>query len=200
LLLLAAAHETGLLEALERACPTTNVPCSASSRPSLLLTLLFLNGVGLRRTWDLRGYTGEGLALLTGRGRAYGYRHVERFLSAIAHSGGAETLTDALATWTATLWRPSLQTVDAPPLTFYIDGHRKPVYADDLIPRGLVGRRGAVLGCRALVVLHDADGHPLLATTHRGDMHLTAGVGPLLDRFEQAAGLRWVQRIQAGIE
>jgi hypothetical protein len=28
---------------------------------------------------------------------------------------------------------------------------------------------GKILGCRELVVLHDADGHPLLATTHRGD-------------------------------
>ena len=45
---------------------------------------------------------------------------------------------------------------------FYIDGHRKAVYADHLIPRGLVGRLEKVLGCRALVVLHDQEGHPLL--------------------------------------
>jgi hypothetical protein len=30
----------------------------------LVLTLLFLGVVGLRRTWDLRGYTGDALALL----------------------------------------------------------------------------------------------------------------------------------------
>jgi hypothetical protein len=38
-----------------------------------LLTLLFLEAVGLQRTWDLRGYTGQALALLTDRHRAYGY-------------------------------------------------------------------------------------------------------------------------------
>jgi transposase len=31
--------------------------------------------------WDLRGYTADGLALLTGRKRAYGYRYTEAFLS-----------------------------------------------------------------------------------------------------------------------
>ena len=30
-------------------------------------------------------------------------------------------------------------------------------------------------GCRALLLLHDAQGHPLFATTHRGDLHLTKG-------------------------
>jgi len=194
-LLLAAAHETGLLGTLGRACLTPDAPGSLSSSRSLLLTLFFLNAVGLRRTWDLRGYTGDGLALLTGRRHAYGYRHIERFLSTLAQAGGAEPLTDALALWTATLWWALLRTADVPPPTFYIDGHRKPVYADGLIPRGLVGRRGAVLGCRALLVLHDTDGRPLLATTHRGDTHLTAGAGRLLDRFERAAGLRRGQRV-----
>jgi hypothetical protein len=47
----------------------------------LLLTLLFLQAVGLQRTWDLRGYSGQALALLTGRDRTYGYRHTERFLA-----------------------------------------------------------------------------------------------------------------------
>jgi hypothetical protein len=46
----------------------------------LLLTLLFLGAVELQRTWDLRGYTADGLALLTGRMRAYGYRYTEVFL------------------------------------------------------------------------------------------------------------------------
>ena len=39
---------------------------------------------------------------------------------------------------------------------------------------------GKILGCRELVVLHDADGHPLLATTHRGDHHLTIGLPQML--------------------
>jgi transposase len=45
---------------------------SSSSRQSLLRTLLFLGVAGLSRTWDLFGYTGDALGLLTGRARAYG--------------------------------------------------------------------------------------------------------------------------------
>ena len=66
-----------------------------------MLTLLFLEAVGLRRTWDLRGYTGQALALLTGRRRAYGYRHTERFLAELASVGAESPLTEALACWTA---------------------------------------------------------------------------------------------------
>ncbi len=71
---------------------------------------------------------------------------------------------------------------------YYVDGHRKPVYADRLIPRGLVARRGAVLGCRALTVLHDGHGHPLLALTERGDRHLTVGAPHILARYERVVG------------
>ncbi len=147
LLLLAAVHETGLLPALDTAVLRADgpvAPSHATGTRALLLTLLFLNAVGLRRTWDLRGYAGDGLALLTGRGRAYGYRHAEHVLSDLARAGSADPLTDALATWTTTLWRPrpSPTSVDTPPPIFYIDGHRKPVYSDRLIPRGLVARRG----------------------------------------------------------
>lgn len=149
----------------------------------------------MRRTWDLRGYTGDGLALLTGRERAYGYRHVERFLSGLAHAGVAGPLTDALAAWTTALWRPPSPSAAVPPATFYIDGHRKAVYSDRLIPRGIVARRGAVLGCRALTLLHDADGHPLLATTDRGDTHLTAGAPALLARVARTTGTPPARRL-----
>ena len=142
----------------------------------------------MRRTWDLRGYAGDGLGLLTGRRRAYGYRHVERYLAGIARGDGADALTDALATWTTNLWQSGHTLVHGPPPAFYIDGHRKPVYSDRLIPRGLVARRGTVLGCRALTLLHDAHGHPLLATTGRGDLHLTAGAPALLARVSAASG------------
>jgi hypothetical protein len=69
------------------------------------------------------------------------------------------------------------------------------VYADALIPRGLIGRTGKVLGCRALVVLHDQEGHPLLVTTHRGDAHLTCGLPAILTTYEQAADLESLKRI-----
>lgn len=162
----------------------------------LLLTLLFLNAVGLRHTYDLRAYVDDGLALLTGRHRAYGYRYVERFLSTLAGAGGAELLTDVLAAWTGALWRPQPRAATAAPhLPFYVDGHRKAVFSDRLIPRGLVARRGVILGCRALTLLHDIGGHPLLATTVRGDLHLTAGVPALLARFARATDAPPVRRL-----
>jgi len=158
----------------------------ASTIQALLLTLLFLTAAGLRRTWDLRSYTGSMLALLNGRLLAYGYRHTERFLTEVAQAGGAEPLTDALARWTVHLWLPPASQTDTALVTVYIDGHRKPVYTDARIPRGLIGRTGAIAGCRALILLHDAAGHPLLVTTERGDTHLTVGLPQILTRFEQA--------------
>jgi hypothetical protein len=191
-LLLAAAHETGLittlLTALPTAAPTTRFGrMGRATLRTLLLTLLFLTAVGLRRTWDLRSYTGDALAILTGRMWAYGYRHVERFLAWLAHTGAAELLTDALAHWSTQLWQPAASLTTAPAY-YYIDGHRKPVYTDERIPRGLIGRTGAIEGCRALVLLHDAHGHPLLATTHRGDQHLTVGLPQILARYAHATG------------
>jgi hypothetical protein len=154
----------------------------------LVRTLLFLGAVGLERTWDLRTYTGDALAMLTGRSRAYGYFHTERFLSQVAQADGADTFTDGLAQWTARLWKPPTASTQAREPLYYIDGHRKPVYADSSIPRGLIGNSGKILGCRALVLLHDEQGHPCLATTHRGDQHLTVGLPAILARYEQATG------------
>jgi hypothetical protein len=168
---------------------------SCASHRMLVLTLLFLGVVGLHRTWDLRGYTGDALALLSGRKRAYGYFHTERLLSQMARANQAETLTDALAAWTASLWRVPEQEHLGQSTAFYLDGHRKPVYTEALIPRGLVGRLSTVLGCRALILLHDEDGHPLLATTHRGDQHLTVGLPSIVARYEQQAGVLSVGRI-----
>ena len=101
LLVLAAAHETGLITtvqtAIPSAAPTTHLGrMGQATLRALLLTLLFLPVVGLRRTWDLRSDSGDALALLTGRGWAY----VERFLAGLAHAGAAADLTDALARWT----------------------------------------------------------------------------------------------------
>ena len=200
---MAAVSETGLLTQLENALPRDVIPArpplassSAVVHQRLLLTLLFLGAAGLHRTWDLRSYTGEGLARLSGRNRAYGYRYTEAFLSQIAHAGGAESLTDALAQWTTDLWHPEAGDDDDPPsLTCYVDGHRKPVYSDRLIPRGLIGRLGVILGCRVLVLLHDDQGHPLLATTHRGDQHLIVGLPSIIARYEDSKECAQVRRI-----
>ena len=196
MLLVAAAQETGLLERLEQAsatCATTSSSCILSSRTrsQLLLTLWLLNAIGLRRTSDLRSYTGDALGLLTGRKRAYGYFHVERFLAHLAKSGGAECFTEVLGKWTARLWQHTAEETAC----FYIDGHRKPVYTTHLIPRGLIGRSGKILGCRALVLLHDEQGHPRLATTARGDEHLTSGLPQILQRYEQATERKMQTRV-----
>ncbi|HEX9134797.1 MAG TPA: hypothetical protein VF844_21125 [Ktedonobacteraceae bacterium] len=196
LLLLAAAQETGLLCDLETALascepPTTRTLLSSSPqcRRQLLLTLLFLPMSGLRRTHDLRGYTGDALAVVTGRRRAYGYCHIERFLSQLAKAQGSEALTIALGSWTTHLWEGGcLKTEEEAAPCLYIDGHRKPVYSACLIPRGLIGRTGKILGGRALTLLHDEQGHPRLATTSRGDQHLTIGLPQVLARYAQAGG------------
>ena len=195
---------TRLCEALPTECATARPPLAGSSaalRQRLLLTLLFLGAVGVPRTWDLRGYTADGLALLTGRTRAYGYRFTEAFLSQVAYCDGAECLTDALARWTTQLWHAGDETPEqSRSLTCYIDGHRKPVYTDALIPRGLVGRLSTILGCRALALLHDAQGHPLLVTTYRGDQHLTIGLPLIIAHYEQIVETAQVSRIIADRE
>jgi len=188
--------ETALSPDLLASHPSSRL---AHSQPvtlrSQLLTLLFLEAAGLRRTWDLRSYTGQALALLTGRCLAYGYRHTERFLAELGKSGADEPLTEALAKWTASLWKQPLRSKDYPVPIFYIDGHRKAVYAYHLIPRGLVGRLGKILGCRALVVLHYQEGHPRLVMTYRGDQHLTIGLPAIITRYEQAANLQNIERV-----
>ncbi len=196
LLLVAAANVSGLLSELETAItscqPTTARSLLSSSSHclrQLLLTLLFLPLGNLHRTHDLRRYAGDALAVVTGRHRAYGYCHTERFLSQLAKANGSEALTTALGSWTTHLWEAEHQDggQKAPPC-LYIDGHRKPVYADGLIPRGLIGRTGKILGGRALVLVHDEQGHPRLATTSRGDQHLTVGLPKALACYEQAGG------------
>jgi hypothetical protein len=203
LLLLAAANETRLITQLCEALPSEAVSArpplagsSADLRQRLVLTLLFMSVVGVQRTWDLRSYTADGLALLTGRKRAYGYQYTEAFLAQVAKASGAQRWTDALAHWTTQLWHsPEEVSTSKTALTCYIDGHRKPVYTDACLPRGLVGRLGTILGCRALVLLHDEQGHPLLATTHRGDQHLIMGLPSIIERYENNEGLAQVKRI-----
>jgi hypothetical protein len=202
-LLLAGACETSLIahlcDALLTECTPARPPLVGSSavlRQRLLLTLLFLGAAGLQRTWDLRSYTADGLALLTGRRRAYGYRYTEAFLSQVALASGDERLTDALARWTTQLWHAGEAVAKQPrSLACYVDGHRKPVYTDVLIPRGLVGRLSTILGCRALVLLHDAQGHPMLVTTHRGDQHLTMGLPLIIAQYEHTVEQTQVSRL-----
>jgi hypothetical protein len=201
LLLLAAAHQTGFLATLgttiqsvaSAGCPS-DLPLNLAVVERLILTLLFLPVAGLARTWDLRTYTGTLLALVTGRGCAYSYAYVEQFLSRLAHAQADKGLTDVVAQWTWALWHEEQPQEESEQeeqrAVFYVDGHRKAVYSDVLVPRGPVGKLGGkILGCRELVVLHDQEGHPRLSTTHRGDQHLTIGVPQLLQRYEQATDI-----------
>ncbi|MGH7869860.1 MAG: hypothetical protein ACREP9_20060, partial [Candidatus Dormibacteraceae bacterium] len=142
LLLVAAAHQTGLLEALVRAIlqgaaptiPRVN-PSSPAAVVRLVLTLLMLPVAGLARTWDLRSYTGTLLAVVTGRQRAYSQRYTERFLARLAQGGAAQRLTEVLAGWTGQLWQapPASSEQPSAPAVFYVDGHRKAVYSDVLV-------------------------------------------------------------------
>ncbi len=103
---------------------------SKAVRQRLLLTLLFLGAVGLHRTWDLRSYTADGLALLTGRKRAYGYRYTEAFLSQVAHFDSFTAICSFLADWlgawerflAAALWSCSTINKDIPCLLPHIGG------------------------------------------------------------------------------
>ncbi len=204
-LLLSAAQQTGLLDALVTAVmgladPT--IPGLGPPNPAvverLVRTLLFLPVAGLARIWDLRSYTGTMLARLSGRPRAYSQRYTERFLARMAHAGAAACLTEVMARWTWSLWQTEQPEARQPSAlgVYYVDGHRKAVYSDVLVPRGPVGRLdGKILGCRELVVLHDAQGHPLLAMTYRGDQHLTIGLPLLLRCYEHATGAVFVQRV-----
>src|SRR5260221_5130528 len=138
------------------------------------------------------------LAVVTGRQRAYSQRYTERFLARLAHAGAAERLTEVVAQWTWSLWQPEHPSADQPdaPTVFYLDGLSLAVYSDVLVPRGPVGKLGGkILGCRELVVLHDACGHPLLAITHRGDYHFTRGLPQMLNCYEQATGQTLMRRV-----
>src|SRR5947208_1145702 len=182
---------TAVMELADLTIPGLNPPNPAVVM-RLILTLLFLPVAGLARTWDLRSYTGTMLAVVTSRERAYSQRYTERFLARLAQAGAAEPLTKAVAKWTWQMWQTGQPSSEQPPppAIFYIDGHRKAVYSDVLVPRGPVGKLGGkILGCRELVVLHDAQGHPLLATTHRGDYHLKIGLPEMLRCYEQAIDL-----------
>lgn len=190
LILLAAAQNTALLEALSKGLPVAQAADTRlahqreSTKKQMLATVLFMPVAKIFRAWQLRSYTAEQLARLSGREKAYGYRTIERFVGEVAAAGGSEGLTEQVVHWGYNLWH----TKGEPPDTYYVDGHHKAVYSDKLIPRGLVGRLDKVLGCRGLVGLDDAQGHPLEIVTSRGDQHLTKGLPQVVERFEAAVG------------
>src|SRR5258707_5144548 len=190
LLLLAAAHQTGLLAKLgttiqgvaSSGCRSL-LPLTLAVVERLVLTLLFLPVAGLARTWDLRTYTGTLLALVTGRGCAYSYAYVEQFLSRLAHAQADEGLIDAVAQWTWALWHDKHpheeQEQEEQKAVFYVDGLSLAVYSDVLVPRGPVGKLGGKkLGGRGIVGPHGQQGHSRVSTPPRGDQQPTIGGPP----------------------
>lgn len=182
--MLGSANATGLLDILLQIVPEVSeqmpprlAESGEVSRQHLLQTLLFMPVVDVFRPYDLRSYSGDSLSLLSGRSRTLGYVHTERFLSQLARVDADEEATCVLSAWISRLWEHDETTV------YYVDGHRKPVYSDVRLPRGLVGRTGKILGARALTLLNDDAGHPLLVTTARGDQHLTVGLPEIMHRY-----------------
>ena len=182
--MLASAQARGLLNVLPQIVPTVSEPMPQRlaesgdvSRQQLLQTLLFMPVADVFRPYELRRYTGDSLSLLSERSRSFGYVHTERFLSQLAHVDADEEATRVLSAWISELWEHDDTTV------YYVDGHRKPVYSDVRLPRGLIGRTGKILGARALTLLNDDAGHPLLVTTARGDQHLTIGLPDIMQRY-----------------
>src|SRR5205085_8461889 len=122
MVLLAATRETNLVSQFEAAFPLEQSHATVQGaapqhllHPNvrLLLTLLFLNAVGLHRPWDLRSYTGSELGLLTGRPQPYSYRHTERFLSTLAAVHADDAFSAALARWTTSLWQVEARSQEA---------------------------------------------------------------------------------------
>ena len=83
----------------------------------------FWSGGGGGDVFAYRNHSGDALALLTTRQRAYGYRHTERFLAELASLGADAPLTEALARWTAALWKPGLAERAQPVPVFYVPRH-----------------------------------------------------------------------------
>ncbi len=77
---------------------------------------------------------------------------MERFLSQVAKTGAAESLTDALACWTTSLWKATVPATEGV-LTVSLDGLSLPVSSEHVIRGGLIGGTGAMEGCRAWVRL-----------------------------------------------
>ena len=162
----------------ETVLPQRLAESGSVSRQKLLQTLLFMPIADVYRPYALRSYSGDALSLLSERDRAFGYVHTERFLSQLAHANAHEHSATVLLSWIANLWNHDDTTV------YYVDGHRKPVYSDVRLPRGLIGRTGRILEARALTLLHDEQGHPLAVTTERGDQHLTLGLPQVMAAYE----------------
>jgi hypothetical protein len=177
-------QEISLQQEKPRVSVLSGLGATRVSRRSRLLTLLLLGAYGLRRPRDLRSYSGDALGLLGLRKRAYGYWSLERFLTMLATGQGAERFTRTLGRWTQQLWQGSEQESE----DWYVDGHHKPVFTKQLVPRGLIGRTGKILGCRGLMLLHDQHGHPRLVLTDRGDWHVMDGLQELVSCYEHISG------------
>ncbi len=101
-----------------------------------------------------------------------------------------------LSAWTCQLWSVQRSEPDyPPPADLMWMGTASLFTAITCSHVASTRRTGKVLGGRTLLLLHDTQGHPHLATTHRGDFHLTKGVPQFLARYDQATGGHPVTRL-----
>jgi hypothetical protein len=59
----------------------------------------------------------------------------------------------------------------------------------------LIGRSGKILGSRTVGLLHDDQGHPLLALIERGDRHLTQQLPQLVSIYQHCLGHQPIRQI-----
>jgi hypothetical protein len=153
-----------------------------------LRTLVFLPVFGMKRPIELDDYEGRALGMLasprTGRG-AGGYRSTDRFLRELTALGPGRAMGFSLAADYCEAFYPGAYEEG---MRVFIDGHFKAVWTLKNIPRGKHGMMDRVMTGLAQVFLNGPEGHPLLHTTHPGDMALKDHVLPHVQEFERAVG------------
>lgn len=153
-----------------------------------LRTLLFLPVFGMKRPIELDDYEGKALGLIASPGTDKGagrYRSTDRFMRELAalEPGHAMSLSLA-ANYCGAFYLGELEEG----MTVFIDGHFKAVWTLKNIPRGKHGMMDRVMTGLAQVFLNGPRGHPLLHTTHPGDMALKDHILPHVQEFERAVG------------
>jgi hypothetical protein len=153
-----------------------------------LRTLLFLPVFAMRRPIELDEYEGRALGVLasprTG-GEAGGYRGTDRFLrELVALEPGRAMGLRLAADYCEAFYPEELEGG----MTVFIDGHFKAVWTLVNVPRGKHGMMDRVMTGLAQVFLNGHRGHPLLHTTHPGDMALKDHILPHVQELERAVG------------
>lgn len=109
---------------------------------------------GLKRPWELRSYNGDGLALLTGRERAFGYVHTERSPLAFRNWPRPMGMNRLRKQWRSEPTNFGIQTT--PPRIMQICIVSQYIQRTGCLAVSSVERE-RVQECRALALLHDEE-------------------------------------------